>query len=74
MSTIMAGASGYALKQVLGSDLVDRIRRVAAGESLVAKPVIERVLDRLRSEGEVPSSFASSPSKTGTSWGSSWRV
>src|SRR4051812_5958538 len=32
---IMAGASGYVLKQVRGSDLVDAVRRVAAGQSLL---------------------------------------
>ena len=31
----MAGAAGYVLKQVRGTDLVDAIRRVAAGESLL---------------------------------------
>src|SRR3954453_11248173 len=32
---IMAGASGYVLKQVRGSDLIDAVRRVASGESLL---------------------------------------
>ena len=32
-SAIMAGAAGYVLKQVRGNDLVDMVRRVAAGES-----------------------------------------
>ncbi len=34
-ASIMAGAAGYVLKQVRGSDLVDAIRRVARGESLL---------------------------------------
>src|ERR1700722_14845257 len=42
-SAIMAGAAGYILKQVLGNDLVDNIRRAGAGQSLldpgVTKPV-----------------------------------
>ena len=33
--SIMAGASGYVLKQVRGTDLVDSVRRVAAGQSLL---------------------------------------
>src|SRR3954468_1242794 len=33
-AAIMAGASGYVLKQVRGSDLVDAVRQVAAGNSL----------------------------------------
>src|SRR6478609_4792509 len=34
-SAIMAGASGYVLKQIRGSDLVDAVRQVAAGNSLI---------------------------------------
>ena len=45
---IMAGASGYVLKQIRGNDLVDAIRRVAAGQSLLDPAVTARVLDRLR--------------------------
>jgi len=47
-SSIMAGAAGYVLKQIRGSDLVDAIRRVAAGESLLDPAVVARVLERLR--------------------------
>jgi len=47
-ASIMAGAAGYLLKQVRGSDLVDGVRRVAAGESLLDPQVTTRVLDRLR--------------------------
>jgi len=46
---IMAGASGYVLKQVKGVDLVDAVRRVAAGEALLDPRVTARVLDRFRS-------------------------
>ena len=45
---IMAGAAGYVLKQVRGADLVDSIRRVAAGQSLLDPSVTARVLERLR--------------------------
>lgn len=45
---IMAGASGYVLKQVRGTDLVDSIRRVAAGQSLLDPAMTEAVLTRLR--------------------------
>ena len=47
-AAIMAGASGYVLKQVGGTSLVDDVRRVAAGESLLDPALIERVLERLR--------------------------
>ncbi len=51
-SAIMAGASGYVLKDIRGTDLVDGIRRVAAGQSLLDPAVTARVLERLRSGPE----------------------
>jgi len=48
---IMAGASGYVLKEIRGNDLVDAVRQVAAGKSLLDPAATQRVLDRLR-EGE----------------------
>ncbi len=47
-AAIMAGAAGYLLKQVKGTDLVGGIRRVGAGESLLDPALTERVLERLR--------------------------
>ena len=47
-SAILAGAAGYVLKQVRGNDLVDAIRRVARGQSLLDPAVTARVLERLR--------------------------
>jgi DNA-binding NarL/FixJ family response regulator len=47
-AAIMAGAAGYVLKQVRGSDLVNDVRRVAAGQSLLDPAVTQQVLDRLR--------------------------
>ena len=48
-SAIMAGASGYVLKQIRGNDLIDTVRRVAAGQSMLDPAVTAQVLDRLRS-------------------------
>jgi two-component system, NarL family, response regulator DevR len=45
---IMAGASGYLLKQVRGTDLVEAIRTVAAGQSLLDPLLTQRVLERIR--------------------------
>jgi DNA-binding NarL/FixJ family response regulator len=45
---IMAGAAGYLLKQVTGTDLVGAVRRLAAGESLLDPKVTAKVLERLR--------------------------
>jgi DNA-binding NarL/FixJ family response regulator len=47
-SAIMAGASGYLLKQVRGTDLVEGVRRVARGDSLLDPAVTARVLERIR--------------------------
>lgn len=47
-ASIMAGAAGYVLKQIRGADLIDAIRRVGRGESLLDPAVTSRVLERLR--------------------------
>ena len=47
-ASIMAGASGYVLKQVKSGDLLRAIRSVGAGDSLLDPSVTTAVLDRLR--------------------------
>ncbi len=47
-SAIMAGAAGYILKQVRGNDLLETVRRVAVGQSMLDPAVTQQVLDRLR--------------------------
>ncbi|HEX2357089.1 MAG TPA: response regulator transcription factor [Micromonosporaceae bacterium] len=53
-AAIMAGASGYVLKQIRGTDLVDAVRRIAAGQSLLDPAVTQRVLERIRHGVEEP--------------------
>jgi DNA-binding NarL/FixJ family response regulator len=53
-AAIMAGAAGYVLKQIRGTDLVDAVRRVAAGQSLLDPAVTQRVLERIRNGVEQP--------------------
>ena len=48
---IMAGASGYLLKQIRARDLVAALESVGRGESLLDPAVTQRVLDRLRDGG-----------------------
>jgi DNA-binding NarL/FixJ family response regulator len=68
-AAIMAGAAGYLLKQIRGTDLVDAVRRVAAGQSLLDPAVTQRVIDRVRG----PTSRRSSPPLPGRSAeSSSW--
>ncbi|GGZ98711.1 hypothetical protein GCM10010329_20360 [Streptomyces spiroverticillatus] len=45
---IMAGASGYVLKAIRGSELLSAVRDVAAGKSLLDPVATARVLERLR--------------------------
>jgi two-component system response regulator DevR len=52
-AAVMAGAAGYLLKQIAGRSLVDAVRDVAAGRSLMDPSVTGRLLERLR-HPEVP--------------------
>ena len=56
---VIAGASGYLLKQVRGNDIVDAVERVAAGESLLDPALVAKVKSRLRSGPEVDERLAS---------------
>jgi len=48
LSAIIAGASGYLLKQIRGRDLISALEAVGRGESLLDPAVTEKVLDRVR--------------------------
>ena len=58
-AAIMAGAAGYVLKQIRGTDLLDAVRRVAAGQSLLDPAVTARVLARIRDGAEPPDELKS---------------
>ena len=45
IASILAGASGYVLKQIKGGDIVNAVRMVASGESLFEPALTVRVLD-----------------------------
>ena len=47
-AAVMAGASGYLLKQIRGRSLTEAVAHVAAGHSLIDPALVERLLDRLR--------------------------
>ena len=49
---IMAGASGYVLKQIRGTDLVGAVRTVASGQSLLDPRTTAKVLERMRRAAE----------------------
>jgi DNA-binding NarL/FixJ family response regulator len=47
---IMAGAAGYVLKQIRGTDLVGAVRTVASGESMLDPEAASRVMARMRQQ------------------------
>ena len=47
-AAVLAGAAGYVLKQIRGSNLIEAVRQVAAGQSLLDPSVTDRVLRRIR--------------------------
>jgi DNA-binding NarL/FixJ family response regulator len=53
-AAILAGAAGYVLKQVRGTDLVHAVRIVASGRSMLDPVVTSRVLERIRKGPEEP--------------------
>ncbi|MGW5304092.1 response regulator [Streptomyces griseoluteus] len=56
LDAIMAGASGYVLKQIKGSDLVAAVRTVASGQSMLDPATTARLMRSLRADpAEVPS-------------------
>jgi two-component system response regulator DevR len=59
LSSVLAGASGYVLKEVRTSGLVDAIRQVALGRSLIDPSVIAQVMDRVREGSPTDSRLAS---------------
>jgi DNA-binding NarL/FixJ family response regulator len=49
---IMAGAAGYVLKQIRGTDLVGAVRTIAAGQSLLDPEAASRVMRRMRDQSQ----------------------
>lgn len=47
-AAVMAGAAGFVLKQIRGNDLVEAVRTVATGASLIDPAVVQRVMERLK--------------------------
>jgi DNA-binding NarL/FixJ family response regulator len=50
LDSIMAGAAGYVLKQISGTDLVSAVRTVASGQSMLDSGAATRLMARLRGE------------------------
>ena len=58
LDAVMAGASGYVLKQVRGSDLVDAVRTAASGQSLLNPRAASKLMARLRDASGKPDPLA----------------
>ncbi|MEV7179011.1 response regulator transcription factor [Kitasatospora sp. NPDC093679] len=56
LDSIMAGASGYVLKQITGTDLVSAVRTVAGGQSMLDPGATTRLMARLRGDTAPPAS------------------
>ena len=52
LDSIMAGAAGYVLKQIRGSELVGAVRTVASGQSLLHPRAASRLMDGLRARAD----------------------
>jgi len=50
LDAIMAGAAGYVLKQIRGTDLVGAVRTVASGESMLDPNAAGKLMSRLRAQ------------------------
>jgi DNA-binding NarL/FixJ family response regulator len=57
-NAIMAGAAGYVLKQIRGTDLVGAVRTVAAGESMLDPEAAGRVMRRMQQQAQAADSLS----------------
>jgi two-component system, NarL family, response regulator DevR len=53
LQAMLAGAAGYVAKQLKGDDIIDAVRRVAAGQSLLDPAVAARARERLRAKPQL---------------------
>src|ERR1700728_1311447 len=52
MDAVMAGAAGYVLKQIRGTDLVGAVRTVATGQSMLDPQAASKLMARLRGQSK----------------------
>jgi two-component system response regulator DevR len=58
-ASIMAGAAGYVLKQIRARDLVEDVRKVARGESLLDARMVAKVVERIANPPEEDARYSS---------------
>ncbi|MGW4894055.1 response regulator [Kitasatospora sp. NPDC004240] len=64
LDAVMAGAAGYVLKQISGTDLVEAVRTVASGRSMLDPGAAARLLARMRGDREPERPAATGPELT----------
>ncbi|MER7667637.1 response regulator transcription factor [Kitasatospora sp. NPDC096128] len=64
LDAVMAGAAGYVLKQISGTDLVAAVRTVASGRSMLDPGAATRLMNRLRSDAEPARPVTAGPGLT----------
>ena len=68
-AAVMAGASGYLLKQIRGTSLTEAVAHVAAGHSLIDPALVERLLERIRRpQGRRPGERHGHARRRGRGW------
>lgn len=73
LDAVMAGASGYVLKQITGTDLVTAVRTIAAGQSMLDPGATTRLMARMRGDMPKEEQVRACPaSPTGRRRSSSW--
>jgi DNA-binding NarL/FixJ family response regulator len=68
MGSIMAGASGYLLKEIRSEEIVDAIKIVGAGQSLLDPMVTASVLDRIRNGNDADDGWNQLTSQNSGYW------
>src|SRR5262249_15935400 len=63
IDTAVAGAQGYALKQIRGNEIIDAVRTVASGRSIFDPPTTKRALERLRNGSDADRELAKPPAQ-----------
>src|ERR1700722_11548643 len=58
LKAVLAGAAGYVLKQIRGTDLVGAVRTVAAGQSMIPRETAGRLLARAREQARAADPLA----------------
>jgi two-component system response regulator DevR len=58
-AAVIAGAAGYVLKDIRGAGLVDSVRKIAAGRTLLDPTLTAKVVERMRGDASGDSRLAS---------------